>query len=297
MANIVLYQSNFSSSNSSWAIGTSVQLYNNQDNVSDGSISKSNTLMIRNVSTSNTREKFAKIASGTFNISANKRHVIKFNYYIPNENTTVIAGSIGFHTTGGGLWNATKQDYKDFGPKGSWGSVECFLTPTTSNPDIRLYLMNNASSLSATGYNGGTSDCIYIFDFIVEEYVSPVVYTIVEPIRVTLSEIRNLMSNSKLIKNQSYIITDSSEPDIVVKAINTSALSEEALTQGGGRAQANISSNTDIVRRLNIPVKVSTDVKTANSTGIVGDISITSDYLYVCVSTDVWKRIPLETIS
>ena len=34
---------------------------------------------------------------------------------------------------------------------------------------------------------------------------------------------------------------------------------------------------------------------TASSSGTTGDIAYDSDYLYVCVATDTWKRVALST--
>jgi hypothetical protein len=34
---------------------------------------------------------------------------------------------------------------------------------------------------------------------------------------------------------------------------------------------------------------------TASSTGKKGQLAVDSDYLYVCVATDLWKKIPLQS--
>jgi len=33
----------------------------------------------------------------------------------------------------------------------------------------------------------------------------------------------------------------------------------------------------------------------ANATGRLGEIRFTTDYIYVCIATNVWKRAPLST--
>ncbi|MCJ1809922.1 hypothetical protein [Flavobacterium covae] len=45
----------------------------------------------------------------------------------------------------------------------------------------------------------------------------------------------------------------------------------------------------------NVPVVSTTAPASATSTGVVGEIRVTSSYLYVCTATNTWVRSALAT--
>ncbi|WP_298752982.1 hypothetical protein [uncultured Arcobacter sp.] len=73
------------------------------------------------------------------------------------------------------------------------------------------------------------------------------------------------------------------------------ALTPSGFTGSGGLEQFRINANGDAIISNDLIVKTSHTPSSASDTGITGTIAWDSNYIYICIATNTWKRVAIDT--